>query len=112
MRLRVVAAVSEEHCWSAWRSSDNAADRWDRLYEWQQLGDVMCVGPGEQAGERYAVGVGDQVVLAAEFAPVNRTGPGLIAPKSARSEAESQTARERSRRPAARSWESRRSCGA
>jgi hypothetical protein len=81
MRLRVVAAVSEEHCWSAWRSSDNSADRWDRLYEWQQLGDVMCVGPGEQAGERYAVGVGDQVVLAAEFAPVNRTGPGLIAPK-------------------------------
>jgi hypothetical protein len=63
-------------------------------------GDVMCVGPGEQAGEREAVGVGDQVVLAAELAPVNRAGPDLIAPKSARSEAESQTARERSRRPA------------
>jgi hypothetical protein len=112
MRLRVVAAVSEEHSWSASRSSDDSPDRWDRLNERQQLGDVMCVGSGEQAGEREAVGVGDQVVLAAELAPVNRTGAGLIAPKSARSEAESQTARERSRRPAARSWESRRSCSA
>jgi hypothetical protein len=112
MRLRVVAAVSEEHSWSASRSSDNSADRWNRLYELEQLGDVMCVGPGEQAGEREAVGVGDQVVLAAEFAPVNRTRSGLVAPKSARSEAESETARERSMRPAARSWESRRSCSA
>jgi hypothetical protein len=76
MRLRVVAAVSEEHSWSASRSSDDSPDRRDRLNERQQLGDVMCVGPGEQAGEREAVGVGDQVVLAAELAPVNRTGPG------------------------------------
>jgi len=90
----------------------NSAGRRDRFYEWQQLGDVVCVGAGEQAGEREAVGIGDQVVLAAQLAPVNRTGSDLIAPKSARSEAESQTARERSRRPAARSWESRRSCSA
>lgn len=61
---------------------------------------------------RDAVGVGDQVVLAAELAPVNRARAGLLAPKSARSEAESQTARERSRRPAARSWASRHSCNA
>jgi hypothetical protein len=112
MRLRVVAAVREEDSRSASRSSDNSADRRDRFYEWQELGDVVCVRAGEQAGERYAVGVGDQVVLAAEFAPVNRTGAGLVAPKSARSEAESQTTLERSRRPAARSWESRRSCSA
>ena len=70
----------------------------------------MCVGPSEQAGEREAVGVGDQVLFAAELAPVNRAGASLLAPKSARSEAESQTVRERSRRPAARSWASRRSC--
>src|SRR6266566_9804604 len=64
----------------------------------------MCVGAGEQAGERYAVCVGDQVVLATELAPVDRARPGLVAPKSARSEAESQTARERSSRSA---WRSR-----
>lgn len=41
----------------------------------------MCVGAGQQAGERYPLRVGDQVVLAAELAPINRAGAGFLAPK-------------------------------
>jgi hypothetical protein len=110
MCLRVVTAVSEEHGWSASRSSDDSPDCRDRLDERQKLGDVMCVGPGEEAGERDTVGVGDQVMLGAGLAPIDRTRPGLAAPKSARSVAESQTARERSSRPDRRSRASSCSC--
>ena len=110
MCLRVVTAVSEEHGWSASRSSDDSPDCRDRLDERQKLGDVMCVGPGEEAGERDTVGVGDQVMLGAGLAPIDRTRPGLAAPKRARSVAESQTARERSSRPDRRSRASSCSC--
>ena len=96
--LGVVAAVGEQRVGSAAWSSALATQRWDRLDERQQLGDVGPVGAGEQARKRDAVGVGDQVVLGPCLGPVDRTWPGLCAPKSARSVAESQTARERSSR--------------
>src|SRR5438876_25639 len=95
-RLRVVAAVGEERVRpTAWASA-SPAQRRDRLDEREQLDDVGLIGAGEQAGERDAVGVDDQVVLAPGLAPVDGARPGLVAPKSARSEAESQTVRERS----------------
>ena len=96
--LRVVGAVGEEELRSASRSSAFAADRWDRLEEREQLGDVVAVGGGEEAGEGNPVCVGDQVVFAAGAAAVDGAGAGLFAPKSARKEDESQTARERSSR--------------
>ena len=71
MCFRVVAAVGKQQTRPLSWPSDGAADRRDRLNEREQLGDVMCVGACEQAGKRCAVGVGDQVVLAAEFAPIN-----------------------------------------
>jgi hypothetical protein len=98
--LGVVAAVGEEGVGSAAWSSALAPQGRDRFDEREQLGDVGLVGAGEQAGERDAVGVGDQVVLGACLGPVDRTWPGLAAPRSARSVAESQTARERSSRSA------------
>jgi hypothetical protein len=98
VRLRVVAAISEERVGSVAWSSALASHGWDGLDEWQQLSDVVPVGASEQAGERDAVGVGDQVVLAARSATVDGARAGLVAPKSAHSEAESQTVRERSSR--------------
>ena len=100
MGLGVVAAVGKECIRSAPWSSAFAAYGRDRLDEREQLGDVVAVGGGEQAGERDAVGVGDQVVLAAGATAIDGVGAGLGAPKSARSEEESQTERERSSRSA------------
>jgi hypothetical protein len=98
--LGVVAAVGEERVGSAAWAAALASHGRDCFDEREQLRDVGAVGAGEQAGKRDAVGVGDQVVLAACLAPVDRTRPGLGAPKSARSVAESQTAREKSSRSA------------
>ena len=100
VRLGVVAAVGKECIRSAPWSSAFAGYGRDRLDEREQLGDVVAVGGGEQAGERDAVGVGDQVVLAAGATAIDGVGAGLGAPKSARSDAESQTERERSSRSA------------
>ena len=96
MRLGVVGAVGQECSWSSPRPAAFALQGWDGLDERQQLGDVVAIGAGEDAGERDAIGVGDQVVFAAGSSPINGIGSGLAAPKSARREAESQTARERS----------------
>jgi hypothetical protein len=40
-------------------SSALAADAWDGIDEWEELGDVGTVGGGEQTGERDPGGVGD-----------------------------------------------------
>jgi hypothetical protein len=100
VRLGVVGAV-RKNCQrsSAWASALPALGR-DRLDERQELGDVVAVGAREQAGERDAVSVGDQVALAAGSAAVDGARSGLSAPKSARKEDESQTAREKSSRSA------------
>lgn len=110
VRVGVVAAIGDERLRSSQWSPALATHRWDRLDEREQLGDVMAFGADQQAGERYAVGVGDQVMLGTGLAPIDRTRPGLGAPKSARSEAESQTTRERSSRPTWRSLVSKSSC--
>jgi hypothetical protein len=68
--LGVVAAVGEERVGAAAWSSALATQRWDRLDERQQLGDVGAVGAGEQAGEGDTVGVGDQVMLGASLARI------------------------------------------
>jgi hypothetical protein len=108
--LRVVATVGEERVGSAAWSSALASHGRDRLDEWQELGDVVAVGAGDQARERDTVGVRDQVMLAAGSAAVDGAGASLVAPKSARSEAESQTAREKSSRSVWRSSARRSSC--
>jgi hypothetical protein len=57
--MGVVAAVGEEDLRSVSGSSALAADAWDGIDEWEELGDVGTVGGGEQTGERDPVGVGD-----------------------------------------------------
>lgn len=77
MRFRVVAAVGEQH-----------AGRLRGLPTTPRVGGIASTS-GSSCVTSCALAIGDQVVLAAEFAPVNGAGAGLLAPKSARSEAES-----------------------
>lgn len=55
-----------------------AADRWDRVEQRQELGDVVAVAAGQQDGQRGAVPVSDQVVFGAG-AP-GRLARGRLAP--------------------------------
>ncbi len=80
----VVAAVGEERVGLAAGTADAAADRRDRVGQGQELGDVVAVTAGQQDGERGAVPVGDQMMLRAGPAPVDRRGAGVAPPFRAR----------------------------
>ncbi len=99
----VVAAVGVEMIWSAGWPADEAADGWYRLDERDELGDVVSVSAGQLDGQGNACAVGDQVVFAAQPAPVDRRGTCVVPPFSARRCEESTIAAVRSSRPAARS---------
>jgi hypothetical protein len=103
----VVAAVGEERVGFAARSSDPASDRWDRVEQGQELGDVVAVAASQQDGERGAVSVGDEVVFRTCPAPVDRRGTRVAPPFSALTWEESTTQRDQSSREAAFSSASR-----
>lgn len=106
----VVTAVPEYDVRAAARSAALAAYGRYRLKQWDELGDVVAVATGQGDRERDAGGVGDQVVLAAASAPVNRTSSRLGAPFNARMWEPSTAAREKSRASAPRSLARRTSC--
>jgi hypothetical protein len=58
--VEVVAAVGVWAPGLAAGSSSQAPDRWDRVQQRQELGDVVAVVAGECDGERGAVAVDDQ----------------------------------------------------
>jgi hypothetical protein len=106
----VVAAVCVEPARTATWFADHAVDRRDRVDERDQLGDVVAVPAGECDGQWDAARVGDQGVLGAGLAAVDRARPGVVPPLSARRGVESTRAADRSSRPAARSSASSSSC--
>ena len=74
----VVAAVGVEPPWPATWLADHAPDGRDGVEQRDQLGDIVSVPAGERDGERGAVCVGDQVMLGAGFASVDRARPGVV----------------------------------
>ena len=82
--VMVVAAVTEHDVGAAPGSAALAPHRRYCLKQWNELGDVIAVAAGQGDGERDAGGVGDQVVLAARPAPVDRTSSRLGSPFNAR----------------------------
>lgn len=80
----VIAAVTEHDVGSAPGPAALAPNGRHGLKQWNELGNVIAVAAGQGDGERDAGGVGDQVVLAARPAPVDRTSSRLGSPFSAR----------------------------
>ena len=76
----VVAAVDDQRSRSAARPADPAAHGRHAVEQLEQLGDVVAVAAGERPGERDPAAVYQQVMLAAEAAPVDRAGAGFCAP--------------------------------
>ena len=108
--LGVVAAVGEETVGPATRPTDTAAHRRDQIDERQQLGDVVAVCAGQRPGQWEPASVGQEVVLGARTAPVDRARPGLGAPFLAWIWLESATARDQSSSPPACSSANSNSC--
>ncbi len=80
----VVTAVTEHDVGAAPRSAESAPYPRHCLEQWDELGDIVAVAAGTSDGERDAGGIGDQVVLAARPAPVDRASSCLGAPFNAR----------------------------
>ncbi len=80
----VVAAVTERNVGTTPRPAALAPHGRHCLKQWDELGDVVAVAAGQSDGERDAGGIGNQVVLAARPAPVDRASSCLGAPFNAR----------------------------
>ncbi len=97
----VVATIGHDDVRLATGATWAAADRGDRVDEWDELSDVVAVAAGQCHGERDATAVADQMVFGARFAPVYRAWSGVGAPLFARMWEASTHARDQSIRPAA-----------
>lgn len=78
--VMVVAAVGEQAAGLSQRVPDTAAQRRHCVQQGDQLGDVVAVAAGQQAGERDAAGFDEEVVLGARPAAVDRARARLGAP--------------------------------
>lgn len=72
VELVVVATVGEQRVRPAPWVADAGADGRNGVQERHELGDVVAVTTGEKDGERGAVAVGDQLMLGACPAPIDR----------------------------------------
>ena len=108
----VVTAVGKERVGSVSGSADDAGHDGDLVEKGKQLGDVVAVSAGQRHGERDALAVGEDVVLAARPSAVDRAGPAFGPRRVARTWEESITARDQSSFFAARSFVSSTRCSA
>ena len=91
-------------------SAHATGNRRNRIYQGQQLGHIVAVGPSEDGCQRDAVRVRDDVMFGAVLPAIRRVGADLRPPKTARTEALSTTAREKSIWSAPRSRASKARC--
>ncbi|AIO65629.1 hypothetical protein DM82_358 [Burkholderia oklahomensis] len=107
MSLGVVTAIGVDHARSAQWVAAQSANRRNRVDQRQQLRDIVDVRPGQDRGERGAVGVGDDVVLGTGSRAIGRVWPSFWPAPTARIDDESTAAREKSIWSAARSFASK-----
>ncbi len=96
MRFRMVSPITLNPLRPMTRSAGLPADRRDRIDQRQQLGHVVTIRGTDLGCQRNAVGVRDHMVFRAFFAAIGGVGAGVRPPKTARTDAESATARDQS----------------
>lgn len=96
MRLAIIGAVTLHTIRPLTRTTDFACNGWNRLNQWQKLSHIMTVGSGYFRCERNAIGIGDNVMFRPQFPSIRCIRARFRPPKTARTEAESTTAREKS----------------
>lgn len=99
VRLGTVASVTLNNFRFAQRTSAFSSNGRNRLDQRIELRDVVAIRGGQDDRERDALGVDDEVVLAAELAPVRWVRSGFFPASIARTDELSTSARERSISP-------------
>ena len=80
VRIGVVAAVADQRVGSLPGTSGEAGDRGHAIEQRYELGDVVAVAAGQRPGQRCPARVGQEVVLGARAAPINRARARFGAP--------------------------------
>ena len=110
MRLGVIATVCVDDFGLLKRSATYAANRWNGVDQWQQLGDVVAIRACQDRADRNAVGVYEDVVLGTWSRAIRGVRTSFSPAPTARTHGESTAARERSSSPASRNFASSSSC--
>lgn len=103
MGFGVIPAVALERLWSLSGPPRLPSDWRDRVHQGKKLGHVVGIGPGEEGRQGNALGLRDEVVLAAQLPPIRRIRARFFPPPTARTDALSTTARDQSIWSASRS---------
>lgn len=101
-RLRIVAAITLQDFGFANGSATLSRNRRDGLNQWKGLGNVVCIGPGQDRRKRDAFLLGNDVVLAAKLTPIDGTRSRFFPANIARTDELSTMARARSTWPRSR----------
>lgn len=96
VRVRIIATVCLHPGGSEFRPARPALDRRNSLYKWQQLGDIVHVGGGQNDGKWRAFCIRDRVMLAPRFSSIRRARPRFFPPWTARTNELSTRARSQS----------------
>jgi hypothetical protein len=103
MSLRTIATITLNDIGLAQGSTALSSYRGNSCNQGLKLRDVVAIGPCQDDRERDALRVDDEVVLAAELAPVRGIGPGFFPASMARTDELSTSARVKSSSPRRRS---------
>jgi hypothetical protein len=110
MRLGVIATVCVNDLGLLKRPATYAANRWNGVKQWQQLGDVVAIRASEDRADRNAIGVYEDVVLGTWSRAIRGVRTSFSPAPTARTDEESTAAREKSSSPASRNFASSSSC--
>jgi len=110
VRLAVISTITLNTIRSFARTAHLTCDWWDRLNQWHKLSNIMPIGSGDFYRKRNPVGIGDNVMFRSQFPSIRCIRARFRPPKTARTEAESITAREKSILSFSRRWLRRMRC--
>ena len=96
MWFRVIASISKNTVWFASRPARFACYRRNTLHQGQQLCNIVPIGAGQFNCQRKPITIGYQMMFRAFFAAIRGIWACFCPPKTARTEDESTTAREKS----------------
>ena len=82
MRVGIIRPIRQEFSRPLHGASNLAGNRWDGIYQRDQLGDIVAVAPCQRRGQRNAVGIGDEVMLGAALAAIYRAGTSIFGSSS------------------------------
>lgn len=94
--LRIITTIALNTVRSFARSAPLACDWWDRIHQRHKLGDIMAICTGKFYHKRDSICVGDNMVFRAQFPSIRGIRARFRPPKTARTDAESATALEKS----------------